>query len=68
MMTEDGYDAAIVKLSRLARDLETRLATSIAVTQSIVRGTDPDSSDGREARMALARFQQLLRELGHLSE
>jgi hypothetical protein len=56
------------RLTRMIADLETRLQTNIAMTQSIVRGTDPDSAAGREARQMLAKFQRMLDGLGSTSQ
>jgi hypothetical protein len=66
-MTCDQLDSAWIHAARMIADLEIRLRTDIAVTASIVRGTDPDSADGREARQMLDRFQQMLDGLGGMT-
>jgi hypothetical protein len=63
-MTDDQLDPAWGRAARMIADLETRLSTDIAVVTSIVRGADPDSADGREARRMLDRLQRMLDGLG----
>jgi hypothetical protein len=51
------------RAGRMMADLETRLQTDMAVLQSIIRGTDPASPDGRRAQRMLVVFGRMMNDL-----
>jgi hypothetical protein len=61
-MSQD-IETGTYRVARLMADLETQLQTDVAVLQSIVRGTDPDSPDGRRAQQMLAAFGRMMNDL-----
>lgn len=55
----NNEEVTLRQVERMLRDLETRLETIQAVNQSQVNATDPDTPEGRKARLiqkAIRRF------------
>jgi hypothetical protein len=64
--TAQQQQTAFATLAKQLQDLETRLLTDRAVLQSLVRGSEPDTPSGQQAREMLARVTRLLDGLGGL--
>jgi hypothetical protein len=49
-------------------DLETRIVTILAVSESIVKGTDARTIEGRKARLMVKHLQRLTEDLAEVKE
>jgi hypothetical protein len=59
IITQANSDDLFAQAATQLRSLESRLETAIAVAESIVRGSDPETADGREARAMLKRLRRM---------